>query len=135
MTAKKHCHAVCSTAWYHATMLYYAIKILVSAVLIAAISEIAKRSSGLAALLAALPLTSLLAFVWLHLESTPANDMADLSIQIFWLVIPSLLLFLLLPLMLRQGWNFWLSLTLSMAATTGFYLALLPLLRRMGVQL
>ena len=116
-------------------MLYYAIKILVSAVLIAAISEITKRSSGLAALLAALPLTSLLAFVWLHWEATPANDIADLSIQIFWLVIPSLLLFLLLPLMLRQGWNFWLSLALSMAATAGFYLALLPLLRRMGVQL
>lgn len=122
-------------AWYHAAMLYYAIKILVSAVLIAAISEIAKRSSGLAALLAALPLTSLLAFIWLHVESTPPNDIADLSIQIFWLVIPSLLLFLLLPLMLRQGWNFWLSLALSMAATAGFYLALLPLLRRMGVQL
>jgi hypothetical protein len=116
-------------------MLYYAIKILVSAVLIAVISEIAKRSSGLAALLAALPLTSLLAFVWLHIESTPPSDIADLSIQIFWLVIPSLLLFLLLPLMLRHGWNFWLSLALSMMATAGFYLTLLPLLRRMGVQL
>jgi predicted neutral ceramidase superfamily lipid hydrolase len=116
-------------------MLYYAIKILVSAVLIAAISEIAKRSSGLAALLAAVPLTSLLAFIWLHIEGSPGNDVADLSIQIFWLVIPSLLLFLLLPLMLRHGWNFWLSLALSMMATAGFYLTLLPLLRRMGVQL
>lgn len=117
------------------TMLYYAIKVLVSALLIVAISEIAKRSSGLAALLAALPLTSLLAFIWLHIEGSPGNDIADLSIQIFWLVIPSLLLFLLLPLMLRHGWNFWLSLTLSMMATAGFYLTLLPLLRRMGVQL
>jgi len=116
-------------------MLYYAFKILVSAVLIAAISEIAKRSSGLAALLAALPLTSLLAFIWLHFEATPNNDIADLSIQIFWLVIPSLLLFLLLSLMLRHGWNFWLSLALSMMATAGFYLTVLPLLRRMGVQL
>ena len=116
-------------------MLYYALKVFISALLIVGISEIAKRSSGLAALLAALPLTSLLAFVWLHLEATPPRDIADLSVQIFWLVIPSLLLFLLLPLMLRHGWNFWLSLALSMAATAGFYLTLLPLLRRMGVQL
>ena len=116
-------------------MLYYALKVFISALLIVGISEIAKRSSGLAALLAALPLTSLLAFVWLHLEATPPRDIADLSIQIFWLVIPSLLLFLLLPLMLRHGWNFWLSLALSMLATAGFYLTLLPLLRRMGVQL
>ena len=116
-------------------MLHYALKVFISALLIVGISEIAKRSSGLAALLAALPLTSLLAFVWLHLEATPPGDIADLSIQIFWLVIPSLLLFLLLPLMLRHGWNFWLSLALSMLATAGFYLTLLPLLRRMGVQL
>jgi hypothetical protein len=116
-------------------MLYYALKVLASALLIVAISKITKRSSGLAALLAALPLTSLLAFIWLHIEGSPGNDVADLSIQIFWLLIPSLLLFLLLPLMLRQGWNFWLSLALSMMATAGFYLTLLPLLQRMGVQL
>lgn len=117
------------------SMLYYALKVFVSAVLIVGISELAKRSSGMAALLAAIPVTSLLAFVWLHLEVTPPGDIADLSIQIFWMVIPSLLLFLLLPLMLRQGWNFWLSLALSMMATAGLYITLLPLLRRMGVQI
>lgn len=114
-------------------MLYYATKIIVSALLIVAISEIAKRSTGFAALVAALPLTSLLAFVWLHMEASPPERIADLSSQIFWLVIPSLLLFLLLPLLLRHGMNFWLSLGVSVAATAGCYLALLPLLRRMGV--
>lgn len=116
-------------------MFYYAIKILVSALLILAISEIAKRNSGFAALVASLPLTSLLAFVWLHLEGTPDTQIAELSGQILWLVLPSLLLFLLLPLLLKQGWAFWPSLALSIAATAGCYLALLPLLRRFGVNL
>ena len=116
-------------------MLYYALKVIVSALLIVAISEIAKRSSGFAALLASLPLTSLLAFVWLHLEDSPPERIAELSSQIFWLVIPSLLLFLLLPLLLRHGINFWASLALATGATAGCYMALLPLLRRMGVGL
>ena len=116
-------------------MLYYAIKIIVSALVIVAISEIAKRSSGFAALIAALPLTSLLAFVWLHLESSPSERIAELSIQIFWLVIPSLLLFVLLPLLLKHGVSFWISLGVSIAITSGVYIVALPLLRRMGVTL
>ncbi len=114
-------------------MIYYAIKITLSALLIVAISEIAKRSTGFAALLASLPLTSLLAFIWLHVEDTPSEKIAELSSQVFWLVLPSLVLFLLLPILLRQGLNFWLSLSLSAAATAGCYAAMLPLLRRMGV--
>lgn len=116
-------------------MLYYALKLIISASLIVAISEIAKRSTGFAALLASLPLTSLLAFVWLHLEATPTERIAELSDQIFWLVLPSLLLFILLPLLLRQGLSFWSSLGWSVAATAAGYLALLAVLRRMGVVL
>jgi hypothetical protein len=116
-------------------MLYYALKVVISALLIVAISEIAKRSTGFAALVASLPLTSLLAFVWLYMEDSPPEKIADLSSQIFWLVLPSLLLFLLLPLLLKHGLNFWISLGLSVAATAGCYIALLPLLRRFGVGL
>ena len=116
-------------------MLYYAIKIVVSALLIFGISEIAKRHSGIAALLASLPLTSLLAFVWLHVEGTPNAQIGELSGQIFWLVLPSLLLFLLLPYLLRLGWSFWPSLGVAIVATVGCYLSLLPLLRKYGVNL
>ena len=75
-------------------MVYYALKVLISALLIVAITELSKRNSGLAALLASLPLTSLLAFIWLHMEGTAASEIATLSTQIFWLVLPSLLLFM-----------------------------------------
>lgn len=116
-------------------MLYFVFKVLISALLIAAISEIARRHSGFAALVASLPLTSLLAFVWLHVDATPTAQIADLSTQIFWLVLPSLILFLLFPLLLRAGLNFWVSLGLSIMVTVGCYLAFLPLLRRFGVHL
>jgi hypothetical protein len=114
---------------------YYLVKVIVSALIVVAVSEIAKRHSGFAALIASLPLTSLLAFMWLHLEGTPAEELAGLSWQIFWLVIPSLILFVTLPLLLRNGVGFWTSLAVSVAATAGTYLAALPLLRRIGVGL
>jgi uncharacterized membrane protein YkvI len=116
-------------------LIYYALKILIAASVLVAITELTKRSSSLAALLASLPLTSLLAFVWLHLDGTPPSQIAELSRQIFWLVIPSLLLFILLPVLLKQGMGFWLSLLLSCIATVVAYFALLPLLRRLGVSL
>jgi len=116
-------------------MLYYALKVGISAIVIVAIAEIAKRSSGFAALLASLPLTSLLAFMWMHFDGAEPERIAELSGQIFWLVLPSLVLFLLLPLLLRQGLGFWLSLAISVAATAACYLAMLPVLRKFGVQL
>lgn len=107
----------------------FLMKVLISAVLVAAISEVARRSSLLAALLASLPVTSLLAFIWLYRESGDVEKVAALSADILWLVLPSLLLFALLPVLLRQGWNFWLSLGMACAATAVAYGATTWLLR------
>lgn len=116
-------------------MLYYALKVVVSAIVIVTITELAKRSTGFAALLASLPLTSLLAFIWLYAEGAESLRIAELSSQIFWLVLPSLVLFLLLPLLIKNGLGFWLSLSLSVIATVVCYALMLPLLRKFGVQL
>ena len=116
-------------------MLYYTLKFFVSALIIVLISEIAKRHSIFAALMAALPLTSLLAMIWMHFDGVESTQIAALSGQIFWLVLPSLLFFILFPTLIKQGLDFWLSLGLSVAVTVIGYLALLPLLRRFGVQL
>ncbi len=114
-------------------MWYYVLKIALSAAMIVAVTEVAKRSSTFAALTASLPLTSILAFVWLHLEGEPPQTIAKLAGQILWLVLPSLVLFVALPLLLRNGVEFWTSLLLASAATAGSYAGLLPLLRRVGV--
>jgi hypothetical protein len=115
-------------------MLYYTIKILLSATVLVAVSEIAKRSSLLGALLASRPLTSLLAFVWLYVETSDVQKISALSWNIFWLVLPSLALFLVLPLLLKQGWGFWLSLALASLATAACYGIMLLMFKHIMVQ-
>jgi hypothetical protein len=112
----------------------YGLKVAVSALVIVAVAEIAKRSPLWAAALASLPLTSLLAFVWLYLDTGDTRRVAALSQGIFWLVLPSLLLFLALPLLLRAGLGFWPALGLSMLGTALAYAAMLWLLGRLGIQ-
>lgn len=107
---------------------------MLSALIIVAISEIAKRSSFLGALLASLPLTSLLAFVWLYLDTGDAQKVAVLSADIFWLVLPSLALFLVLPLLIKMGWNFWFSLGAAVCVTALCYGVMLYLFKQMTVQ-
>ena len=114
-------------------MVYYAVKVLLSAVLIVLVTEIAKRSTLAGALIASLPLTSVLAFVWLYWDTRDAAKVAGLSIDILWLVIPSLALFVALPLLIRLGWGFWSSLVASMAVTIVCYAATVVALHRFGV--
>lgn len=115
-------------------MWHYAIKIGLTAVLVVVVSEVAKRSTFWAAALASLPLTSLLAFVWLYLDTHDTARVAALSVDILWLVLPSLVLFVMFPLLLRAGWNFWLGLTTSCAATALAYAALIFVLARIGTR-
>ena len=114
-------------------MLPAAFKIIVTALLVTAIAEIAKRSTFAAAVLASIPLTSLLAMTWLYLDTGDAEQVANLSIGIFWLVLPSLALFIALPLLLRAGWPFSASLLASAALTVVCYLAMVALLKRLGI--
>jgi hypothetical protein len=116
-------------------MWQYGLKILISATVLVAISEIAKRSSFWAAALASLPLTSLLAIVWLYIETGDAKQVISLSTSIFWLVIPSLVLFIALPVLLRSGINFWLSLFIASAATAVSYAAMIQVLQIFGVKI
>lgn len=116
-------------------MAWYATKILVSAILLVAVSEIAKRSTLAGALLASLPLTTLLAILWIHFEDGGNEKIAALSTGVFWLVLPSLALFLVLPLALRAGWGFWPGLGAGVAATIACYGAMIPALRHFGIEI
>jgi hypothetical protein len=100
-----------------------------------AVVEIAKRNSFWAAVVASLPLVSLLAFVWLYLETGSKENVASLSSSIFWLVLASLPLFLILPTLLRAGWSFWPSLATACLVTVLMYFALVRLLGKFGVRL
>ncbi len=116
-------------------MLQAVIKVLVTAVLIVAISETAKRSTILGGIIASLPLTSLLAFIWLYGETGDTAKIGSLSISIFWYVLPSLVLFLALPVLLARGFGFWPSLMVAGALTFAAYLLMTAILSRFGVTL
>lgn len=116
-------------------MLYTALKVFLTAGLVVAISEIAKRSTVFGGIVASLPLTSLLAFIWLYGETGDTAKIASLSTSIFWYVLPSLVLFLTLPVLLGNGLGFWLSLAIASALTFAAYLLMSAVLARFGVTL
>lgn len=115
-------------------MTFYLVKLLVSAGLIVAISEISKRSGYIGGLVASLPLVSLLAIGWMWFETRDAAKIADFSRSVFWFVLPSLLFFLLMPWLLpRLG--FYAALAIACVATAAGYALLAAALARAGITL
>ncbi len=116
-------------------MIYLAIKALLSGAIIMAISEIAKRSPAFGALVASLPLVSLLAIIWLWRDTADVGRIADHAEATFWYVIPSLPMFLALPYMLRHGIAFWPSLGAACLLTILLYGLTILIAARFGVRL
>ena len=114
---------------------YYLTKVAVTALLVVLIAEISKRSSFIAAVLASVPLTSVLAMVWLYIDTGDADKVVALASSVFWLVLPSLALFIALPLLMHQGVNFYLSLGVSIAVTALCYWLMVLVLQRFGIAL
>src|SRR4029434_4415148 len=116
-------------------MLYLVIKAAISGVIVAIVSEVAKRYPGFGALIASLPLVSVLGMIWLWRDKPDVPNMAAHVEATFWFVLPSLPMFLLIPWMLRNGWSFYAALTIGCALTIALYLAMTWLGPRIGVRL
>lgn len=116
-------------------MTYYIVKIVITTALIVAISEIAKRSSFIGALLASIPLVSVLAMIWLYVDTRDTDKVSGLATGVFWLVLPSLTLFIALPFLLRQGFNFYASMAIAIGITVGSYFLMIAVLRHFGINL
>lgn len=114
---------------------FYLTKIAVTTLLVVVISEIAKRSSFAGALLASVPLISVLAMLWLYVDTKDVDKVSALATSVFWLVLPSLVLFLTLPIMLKQGVNFYMSLAVAIAVTVGCYFLIVQVLNYFGIKL
>ena len=104
-------------------------------VAIAAASEVARRWPGWGALIVSLPLVSILAMLWLWRDSGDPVRLATHSEATFWFVLPSLPMFLLIPLMLRQGWSFWAALAAGCALTIALYLGMIQIGPKFGLKL
>lgn len=115
-------------------MLQLVAKALLSGALIVAIAEIGKRLPTLGALVASLPLVSVLGMVLLWHARPEAENMAIHAEATFWFVLPSLPMFLLMPWMLRNGYGFWLALLAGCVLTVVLYLLMVQLGPRLGIR-
>lgn len=116
-------------------MLYLLLKAGVSGILVAIVSEVAKRNPGWGGLVASLPLVSVLGMIWLWRDTRDPDRLAAHAIGTFWFVLPSLPMFLLIPEMLRRGAGFWPSLLAGCVLTMALYLLTAWLGPKLGLRL
>ena len=105
-------------------MTYLLLKAALSGIIIAVVSETARRAPGVGALIASLPMISILGMVWLWRDGVGADQIAAHAQATFWYVLPSLPMFLIVPVLLKRGVDFWPALSLGCLLTVGLYLAM-----------
>ena len=116
-------------------MTYFLFKAFASGLIIAIVSEVAKRSPGFGALIVSLPLVSLMGMMWLWRDTHDPVRIAAHAQATFWYVLPSMPLFLLLPALLRRGVAFWPALAVGCAATVALYFSMVWIGARFGLRL
>lgn len=117
-------------------MALYLTKLILSALVIVGVTELSKRANVFwGGVLASLPLVSLLSFIWLYAETKDTEKISGLSWSIFWLVLPSLSLFIVLPVLLKRNIAFPLALGISVVIMVACYLATAAFLRRFGIEI
>jgi hypothetical protein len=109
-------------------------KALLAGAMIAAIAEIGRRLPATAAIVASLPLVSVLGMIFLWHARPDAENMAVHAEATFWYVLPSLPMFLLIPAMLRSGANFWIALAAGCVLTVGLYLLMMHFGPKLGLK-
>ena len=116
-------------------MLYLAIKAAISGILIAVVSQVARKYPGFGALIASLPLVSVLGMMWLWHDKPDPENMANHVGATFWYVLPSLPMFLTMPVLIRSGLNFWVTLLAGCLLTITLYALMTWIGPRFGLKL
>jgi F0F1-type ATP synthase assembly protein I len=109
-------------------------KYLATAAVVVLVSEVTKRSGRLGGLAAALPLVTVLALIWMHIEKQPLEKIADFSRYTFWYVVPTLPMFLILPRLLARV-GFWPALAVGVMITLICVAGFAAIVRRFGIDL
>ena len=116
-------------------MFLFALKAVLSGLLVATISTVARRYPGWGGLIASLPLVSLLSMLWLYGETRDAESVAKLSMGAFWFILPSMPMFVIIPKMLRSGISFPVTMTVAIGLTIILYAAMNWIAPRVGIPL
>lgn len=115
-------------------MTWIIIKYLLTSAVVVGVSEFAKRSDRVGALIAALPLVTVLALIWLHVENQPEAKIANHAWYTFWYVVPTLPMFLAFPALLERI-GFWPTLVASVVLTIACFTVFALVVRRFGIEL
>jgi len=116
-------------------MAYYITKLIITTLLIVMISEIGKRYSLAGALLAAVPLVSILAMTWMYVDTGSPDSAIEFSEKIVWLIAPSITLFLVFPILIKKGVGFYPSMFVATAMTIAAYYSVIFVLGKVGIKL
>ena len=116
-------------------MIYILIKTLITAVVVVAVSEIARRSSLFVGLIASIPLVSFLAIIWLYWETKDSQKIVDLSYSIILMIVPSLTFFIVLPFVMKLQSSFVISMIIATVSTIIAYWLFIVLLGKFGISI
>ncbi|HQS65884.1 MAG TPA: DUF3147 family protein [Sulfuricurvum sp.] len=116
-------------------MSYYITKLIITTLIIVLISEISKRSSLAGALLAAIPLVSILAMTWMYVDTNSSTSAVEFSNRIIWLIAPSMTLFIVFPLLIKKGIGFYPSMGVAIVATVAAYYLVILIVGKFGIKL
>lgn len=116
-------------------MILFLTRALLSGLLVAAISIVAKRYPGWGGLIASLPLVSVLSMVWLYGETRDVERVAQLSVGAFWFFLPSIPMFLVIPWLLRSGWGFPVTMAIACLMTILLYAGMSWIAPKLGIVL
>jgi len=110
-------------------------KYLITAFLIVVISEVSKHSGKLGALVASLPMVTVLTLIWLYIDKAPTEKLHAHAYYTFWYVIPTLPMFLVMPFLFDQGWSFWPNLLVNILMTMSLFAIFAYVMKNFGVNL
>lgn len=112
----------------------YVIKVILAAIIIVVVTEVSKATPFIGALIKSLPIISIVSLTWLYLDTRDVALVASLSRSTFWLVLPTLPMFLALPWLLSLGVNYFVTLAVTVAGTGVLYFASIALYKALGIQ-
>ena len=108
-------------------------KIGLTALIIFAVVQVSERNTLLAAVLASIPIVSVLAMMWMNQEGQSAEQIAGFAKDIVWLLLPSLLMFIVMPLLIERGWEFYPALGAGLATTILGYFLMIQIMEKYGL--
>jgi mannose/fructose/N-acetylgalactosamine-specific phosphotransferase system component IID len=108
---------------------------LVSSFIIALVSEIAKKFTTMGAVIASLPLTSMLVVFWLYRDTKDPILVIDFLDSMVWIILPSITFFIVFSLLLKKQFNFYLSMTLAIVAMLISYVIFLQLMKWFNIHI